>query len=101
MDDVEVRADDELTPIKDVRWRQRVRIEGIVQTLRIRPAAHEAAILECVVDDGDARLPIVFFGHRKIGGLQLGRRVQVEGLVIEWEHRLAILNPIYTLLAPA
>lgn len=89
-----------VTAIREVRWRQSVCVEGVVETMRIRPTGHEAAILECILDDGEARLPVIFFGYRKIGGLTLGRRIRVEGMVIEWEHRLAILNPFYTLLSP-
>lgn len=87
-----------LTSIADVRWREWACIEGIVEVLRVRPAATEAAVLECVLGDGTARLPVVFFGFRRIGGINLGRRLRVEGLVIELERRLVILNPTYTLL---
>jgi RecG-like helicase len=88
-------------PISDVRWRHHVEIEGTVEVLTIRPASFSAAVLEIQIADGQSVVTAVFFGYRKIEGIKPGRRLRIEGLVNNWEGKLAFLNPIYTLLAPA
>ena len=39
----------------------------------------------------------MFFGRRKIEGIQIGATVTVEGMAIEHRGRLAIVNPVYEL----
>lgn len=87
-----------MTAISDIRWRQRVQVEGTVERLRVRSAEFNSAMLEIELSDGTASIKAVMFGYRRIAGLELGRRLRVEGMVIEWEDSLAILNPEYTLL---
>ena len=41
---------------------------------------------------------VIFMGRRRIGGVTLGRAMEVEGMVIENRGRLAVMNPAYTLL---
>jgi len=41
----------------------------------------------------------VFLGRHEIGGLEIGRSVVIEGMVIEHHGRLAIINPLYELRA--
>ena len=86
-----------ITPIADVRWRQRVTIEGRVQTLRVKPSAGSSTV-ECVVEDGTGAMSIVFSGRRHIGGLEVGTRIRAQGTAGEHRGRLAILNPAYALL---
>lgn len=87
-----------MTAIRDIRWRQRVTVEGTVERMRVRSAEFNSAMLEIELADDDASIKVVMFGFRRIAGLELGRRLRVEGMVIEWEGTLAILNPEYTLL---
>lgn len=87
-----------MTAIRDIRWRQRVTVEGTVERMRVRSAEFNSAMLEIELADDDASIKVVMFGFRRIAGLELGRRLRVEGMVIEWEDTLAILNPEYTLL---
>ena len=87
-----------MTAIRDIRWRQRVTVEGTVERMRVRSAEFNSAMLEIELADEDASIKVVMFGFRRIAGLELGRRLRVEGMVIEWEDTLAILNPEYTLL---
>jgi len=86
-----------ITPIVDVRWRQRVTIEGRVQTLRVKPSAGSSTV-ECIVEDGTGAMSIVFVGRRHIGGLEVGTRIRAQGTAAEWKGKLAILNPAYALL---
>ena len=91
------RAND-AQPIGEVQWRRRVRIAGRIRSVRVQPRAGTAN-LECVIADGTGQLLLVFQGRRKIPGIQPGARMLVEGMVGDWSHRQAILNPDYELVA--
>jgi hypothetical protein len=86
------------TAIGDVHWRDRVRVRGTVRTLRVQPWEGGVATLECTLVDGTGGLVVIFMGRRRIGGVELGRCMEVEGMVIENRGQLAIMNPEYTLL---
>jgi hypothetical protein len=83
--------------IATVMWRQRVRIEGRVRTVRVQPLAGTAT-LECVLQDDSGAMSLVFLGRNKIPGVEVGSRVRAEGVAGEHRGRLAILNPAYQLL---
>ena len=89
---------DGTTPIGAVRWRQRVRVAGRIQALRVHPLAGSPS-LECTIADDTAAISAVFLGRHEIGGLEIGRSVVIEGMVIEHHGRLAIINPLYELRA--
>jgi hypothetical protein len=55
-------------------------------------------LLECIVSDGSGALSIVFNGRRDIPGLTLGAHIRAEGTVASHRGRLAIFNPVYSLL---
>jgi len=84
------------TPITDVRFRQRVKVHGRIQALRVEPLAGSPS-LECTLTDGSGTVSVVFFGRRKIDGVAIGAELTVEGMVIKHRGRLAIVNPIYEL----
>ena len=88
---------DNVRPIEDVRWRDRVRIRGSVRSVRLAPQ-RDTPTLECVVDDGTGTLLIVFLGRREVAGVGVGSKVEVTGTVGVHQNRLAILNPSYQLL---
>jgi RecG-like helicase len=83
--------------IGDVRYRQPVRVEGRVRSLRVQPRA-EVPTLECVLVDDSGALSIVFLGRRAIAGIDVGVRLRVEGTAGESRGRLALLNPVYELV---
>ena len=85
------------TPMGQVRWRNRARIEGTIRSLRVQPWA-EIASLECVVVDETGGILLVFLGRRKVAGVELGRRIAAEGMVGESRGYLAMLNPDIELL---
>jgi amino acid transporter len=87
-----------VTPIGEVQWRRRVRVAGRVKSVRVQPRAGSAN-LECVLADDTGRLLLVFQGRRRIAGIQPGARLVAEGMVGDWAHRQAILNPEYELIA--
>lgn len=97
-EEVPTRSDAEgLTAIKDVVWRDRVKVIGRVHAMRVRPWK-QSAYLECTIEDDTGRLLIVFSGRRRIPGIALGTRMTVEGVVGEHRGHLAVLNPNYTLI---
>jgi len=85
-------------PLGQVEWRQRVRVAGRIRSVRVQPRAGTSN-LECVLADRTGKLLLVFQGRRRIPGIQPGARLLVEGMVGDWGHRPAILNPDYELVA--
>jgi amino acid transporter len=95
-----VTDDRGITLLGDVRWRQRVRVEGRVTTLRAAPTG-AGALLEVVVTDDTGNLSLVFNGRREVAGIELGATIRAEGAVARHRGRLAMFNPVYTLRAGA
>jgi hypothetical protein len=50
------------------------------------------------VNDGGASVTGVFLGRRKITGITPGRKLVLEGVVVQRDREKQIFNPIYTLL---
>jgi amino acid transporter len=88
--------EDGTIPIADVRWRQEVRVHGRVQAMRVEPLAGSPS-LECTLVDDTGSVNVVFFGRRKIPGIEMGATMTVCGMAIEHRGRLAIVNPLYEL----
>lgn len=85
-------------PIADATWRQRVKVAGRVRAMRIQPWADEVASLELTLSDGTGGLTVVFLGRRRLGGIDLGTHLVVEGMTSAHHGLLTILNPAYQLL---
>jgi hypothetical protein len=90
-------ATGEVTPIGDARWRDQVKVQGQLRSMRVAPQ-RDVASLEWVVDDGTGTLLAVFLGRRELAGMGVGSRVELVGTVGIHQNRLAILNPTYRLL---
>jgi len=86
------------TPIAEAPDRGVVGIRGEVAGLQVVPHAG-APSLEVTIDDGTGRAVAVFTGRKRIGGLDPGRSVVVEGMARRERGRLLLLNPAYTLMA--
>jgi len=84
------------TAIGGVRWRQRVRVTGRVEVVRVQPLAG-SPVLECTLVDETGVISLVFLGRRSIAGLDIGATLTAEGMVIEHRGRLAIINPLFQL----
>ncbi len=89
-----------VTPLGGARWRQRVTVQGRVTTLRAAPAG-TGVMLEVVVTDDTGAVSLVFNGRRSIAGLELGTTIRAEGILARYKGRLALYNPVYTLLVGA
>lgn len=87
-----------LLPIAEVRWRDRITVQGRVRAVRVAPQ-HDSPTLELVLDDGTASISVVFLGRRAVAGIQIGTHLEATGTVGLHKARLAILNPQYRLLA--
>ncbi len=85
-------------PIGEAQWRTRVRVAGRIKSVRVQPRAGTSN-LECVLADDTGKLLLVFQGRRRIPGVQPGARLVVAGMVGDWGHHQAILNPDYELIA--
>ena len=85
-------------PIAGAPFRMRIRIAGEVARMRVVPRAGSPS-LEVTVDDGSARALVVFTGRRRIGGIEPGRSLVVEGTAREVHGKPVLMNPAYTLLS--
>lgn len=84
--------------IGGVQFRDRVVVEGRVQSMRVQPWSGVATLEITLVDDSDA-IQIVFLGRRTIAGITAGTRLRVSGVAGSHRGNLAILNPSYRILA--
>ncbi len=89
-----------MTPIGEVEWRQRVRVEGRVRSVRVQPRVG-VPTLECTIVDATGGIGVVFLGRRRVAGIRPGSHLVVEGMAGEHHGRLAILNPLYEIVASA
>ena len=89
-----------VTPIGGVRWRDEVRVQGQVRAVRVAPQ-HDTPMLECVIDDGTGTVLAVFLGRRRLAGVRVGSRIELNGRAGVHQNRLALLNPTYRLLTGA
>jgi hypothetical protein len=80
------------TTISQLRPRGRVAVSGRVTDTE---PTHWAGglVLEVTVDDGTGTLPLVFFGRRRIAGVDIGRRLTAGGTLVNHRGRLLLMNP--------
>jgi hypothetical protein len=91
---------DHVTPIAKIERRQHTVIRGQVVRMRARPAAH-LPILVVTVGDESGTATVAWTGRREIGGVTLGRQLEVRGTPMSRGDRFEFTNPAYTLLPPA
>jgi RecG-like helicase len=80
------------TRIDQAPMRGRVRIAGVIKRITVFPMQGQES-LEALVSDGTGEVVIVFMGRRGIGGLTLGTRVVVEGVLGELRGAVRMINP--------
>jgi RecG-like helicase len=86
------------TRIGQAPMRERVKIAGVIRRLTVFPTKGNVA-LETVVSDGTGEVVVRFTGRRAIGGLTLGTRVVVLGVLGEQHGRVRMMNPVLELTA--
>lgn len=88
----------DVTPLDELPLRTPVRFAGEVTSLRIVPRAGAPAV-EVTVQDGHGAAVAVFLGRGRVRGMTPGRRLILEGVVLEEDHEHVVYNPAYELLA--
>jgi amino acid transporter len=89
-----------VTPLGSVTWRERATVQGRVRTVSVTPVSGVPA-LRAELCDPTGGIVVMFYGRRKIQGVEPGATLRVEGMVGSDGNRLAMLNPLYELvLAP-
>lgn len=78
--------------IVDAPVRQPVRLAGVIRRMTVLPMEGKEA-LQALISDGTGEATIVFMGRRGIGGLTLGKRVVVEGVLGEHRGDVRMVNP--------
>ena len=73
---------------------------GRVQSMRLQSLSGVAS-LEVRVTDGSGSIILIFTGRRQIPGFKPGIRVTAQGMVGQHGGRLAVINPIYEIVAGA
>jgi RecG-like helicase len=72
--------------------RDHVRIAGVIKRITVFPMQGQES-LEALVSDGTGEIVVVFMGRRGIGGLTLGTRVVVEGVIGVQHGAVRMINP--------
>jgi hypothetical protein len=85
-------------PIADLAPRHRATVCGTLRSVTLRPRAGVPA-LEAALYDGSGTINVIWLGRRRIGGIEPGRRIRVEGMVTHCDGELALFNPRYELVA--
>jgi RecG-like helicase len=78
--------------IADATLRQPVKIAGVIRRMTVLPVAGKEA-LQALISDGTGEVTVVFMGRRGIGGLSLGARIVVEGVLAEQQGGVRMMNP--------
>jgi hypothetical protein len=86
------------TAIANVQPRQRAKVAGVIQNIRIDPREGSGSI-EATIIDGTGELIAKWLGRQSMSGIQLGMGLVIEGVIGSSSDALAmILNPEYTLV---
>lgn len=90
-------ADLGIQPISGAPTRTSVLLAGEVQGLQVVPRAGSPS-LEVTISDGSGRAVAVFTGRKRLGGVDCGRRILIEGVGRTERGRMVVLNPAYTIV---
>ena len=87
------------TPIAQLAYRQTAKVAGRIRSVRVQ-AGSDTPSLECTLTDASGgEIMVVFMGRKDVPGIRTGTQIVLSGMVGERRGRLAILNPVYELLA--
>jgi hypothetical protein len=84
------------TPISDIRARERTKVAGVIQNVRIDPRS--GGSIEATITDGTGRHVARWLGRSELAGIRLGAGLVMEGVVGEQDGELMMLNPEYQLV---
>ncbi len=93
-----VTSIEDVTTIQEVHPRQRTRVAGVIQNIRIDPRNGRDAI-EATIIDGTDRMVAKWLGRSSLLGIQLGMGLIMEGVPGAGpDGMLVMLNPDYVLV---
>jgi amino acid transporter len=95
-DDQPVQPAD-ITPIGSVRAPGRATVQGRVRTLEVRPVEFNA-VLVCEIADSSGELTALFYGRKRIPGVERGTMIRLHGPVGMRDGRPTMINPAYEIL---
>lgn len=81
------------------RPRSRQRVAGVVESIKVIPRGGSST-LQVQIYDGTDQIVGIWYGRRKIPGVDLGRRLILEGTIGRFygNDQLQIINPAYELV---
>jgi hypothetical protein len=82
--------------IADAPLRERVIVQGTLKTVTLRPRGGVPA-LEAELYDGTGSINVIWLGRRRIGGINPGRGIRVEGRIGVQDGESIMFNPRYAL----
>jgi hypothetical protein len=83
-------------PISEAADRTPVEIEGVLQTVTLRPRGGVPA-LEAELYDGSDVITVIWLGRRRIAGIEPGRSLKVGGRIGRQNAHRVMFNPRYEL----
>jgi hypothetical protein len=87
-----------VTPIAELKPRERARTAGVVQNIRIDPREGSGSI-EATIIDGTGHMLTKWLGRSSLQGVRLGMGLIVEGVAgVGTDGDLQFLNPEYELV---
>ena len=86
-----------ITPLSEATARERFRLAGVIQNIRIDPRAGRDSI-EATITDGSGTLIAKWLGRSTLSGITLGAGLIMEGIVGKQDEDLVVLNPEYELI---
>ena len=83
-------------PITGIRTRERTKVAGVIQNIRIDPRS--GGSIEATITDGRGQLVARWLGRSELAGILLGAGLVMEGVVGDHDGELIMLNPEYELV---
>lgn len=94
----DARADEGVIPITQATVRERCKVGGVIQNIRIDPREGSGSI-EATFIDGYGQMHAKWVGRNSLKGIRLGMGIIVTGVIgTGTDNDLMILNPEYDLI---
>jgi hypothetical protein len=88
-----------VVPIADLKPRERARVAGVIQNIRIDPREGSGSI-EATIIDGSGHMVARWLGRDRMPGIGLGMGLVMGGMCgVGTDGELVMLNPEYDLVA--
>ena len=85
------------TAISDIRPRERSKVAGVIQNIRIDP--RDGGSIEATIADGTGQMVAKWLGRASLSGIRLGEGLVLEGAIGQTDDgEPLILNPEYDLV---